>query len=137
MAEVREPRVVVGVDGSPGSLAALRRAVVEAAARGAVLVPLLAGPPSEAAARRLLDGALRHAVGGWPDGVVVRPVVVAGAAGPALVAAVGGPDDLLLLGAREHRRHLRGARTERHCRLHAPCPVRAVAAPADRPVRAA
>ncbi|MGW4696976.1 universal stress protein [Kitasatospora cineracea] len=132
----REPLVVVGVDGSPGSLAALRRAVPEAAARGAVLVPLLAGGPSDAAARRLLDAALRHAVGGWPGGVVVRPVVAAGPAGPALVAAVGGPEDLLLLGSDGHRRpglrHLRGARTEHHCRAHGRCPVLSV--PADPPV---
>ncbi|WP_081539872.1 MULTISPECIES: universal stress protein [Kitasatospora] len=122
-------RVVVGVDGSPGSLAALRRAVVEAAGRGAVLVPLLAGQPSEQAARRVLDAALRHAVGGWPGGVVVRPVVAAGAAGPALVAAAGGPDGLLLLGADGRRHHMRGARTERYCRSHARCPVLAVRAP--------
>ncbi|RAJ42270.1 nucleotide-binding universal stress UspA family protein [Kitasatospora sp. SolWspMP-SS2h] len=141
MAQWREPRVVVGVDGSPGSLAALRRAVPEAAARGAVLVPLLAGrPPDDAAARRLLDAALRQAAGGWPDGVVVRPVVASGPAGAALVAEVGGPGDLLLLGAdgrhhRPHRRHglphLRGTRTAHHCRAHAPCPVLTV--PADRP----
>ncbi|MEV7216751.1 universal stress protein [Kitasatospora cineracea] len=134
---LQEPRVVVGVDGSPGSLAALRRAVPEAAARGAVLVPLLAGCPSDAAARRLLDAALRHAVGGWPGGVVVRPVVAPGPAGPALVAAVGGPEDLLLLGTDRHRHHhglphLRGARTEHHCRTHSRCPVLTV--PADPPV---
>ncbi|RKE19967.1 universal stress protein [Streptomyces sp. TLI_171] len=126
-----EFRVVVGVDGSPASLAALRRAVAVAAARDAVLVPLLAGRPAGRAARRLLDAALRAAVDGWPGGVLVRPAVVPGPAGPALVAAVSGPADLLVLGApgRPRRPHRHGDRAARYCRAHAPCSVLTVAAP--------
>ncbi|WP_043915095.1 universal stress protein [Kitasatospora griseola] len=129
-----ETRVVVGVDGSPDSPAALRRAALEASVRGAVLVPVLARRPAdrvpERAARLLLDAAFDAALGGRPSDVLVHPTVVAGLPGPTLVAAVGGPGDLLLLGA-PHRRwaHPHGDRTARHCRGHAPCPVLTVTAP--------
>ncbi|WP_073807424.1 universal stress protein [Kitasatospora sp. CB01950] len=128
MDRTAESRVVVGVDGSTASLAALRRAVLEAAVRGAVLVPLFAGQPSDRTACRLLDSALRSAVGGWPSELVIRPTVTAGPPGPALVAAVAGPDDLLVLGASGHRHwHPHGDHAVRHCRGHSPCPVLTVA----------
>ncbi|KDN84569.1 hypothetical protein KCH_36610 [Kitasatospora cheerisanensis KCTC 2395] len=128
--------MVVGVDGSAASLAALRRAAVEAAARGAVLVPLFAGRTPDRTARRLLDGALRSAFGGWPGGLVVRPTVAAGPPGPALVAAVAGPGDLLVLGAAARRHwHPHGDRAVRHCRGHCPCPVLTVTGRAGTPNR--
>ncbi len=134
-----DTRVVVGVDGSLGGLAALHRAAGEAAARGAVLVPLIAWAPSERdglrplselehAARRRLDTAFAQVFGGCPAGLVVRPVVVRGEAGRALVAEAGRPDDLLVIGTGGHgrlHRALHGS-VARYCRAHALCPVLAV-----------
>lgn len=108
-------RVVVGVSGSPGSLAALHRAAYEARRSGADLLAVLAWEPPggtyayrravcplpledlrQDAGRRLLD-ALGSAFG--PDGpeVPFQAVVVQGVTGPALVESAG-EDDLLVVG---------------------------------------
>ncbi|MEU4117898.1 universal stress protein [Kitasatospora sp. NPDC028055] len=129
-------RVIVGLSGSLSSLAALYHAVGEAARHEAVLVPVAAWtvgdrdglrPLSELehAARRRLDVAFEQAYGGYPSGLVIHPVVVNAEPGPALAAAVSGPDDLLVLGAATRRRFdlLRGSSVARYCRHRAGCRV--------------
>ncbi|MEV7775057.1 universal stress protein [Kitasatospora sp. NPDC086791] len=129
-------RVIVGLDGSLGSLAALDRAVTEATARGAVLVPVTAWQPSdtdglrpfselEHAARRRVDTAFEQAFGTYPAHLIIRPVVVRGEAGPALLSAVTSRSDLVVVGAVGHRRfrHAPHGSIARYCRAHAACPV--------------
>jgi nucleotide-binding universal stress UspA family protein len=147
--------IVVGVDGSPGSLAALRFALAEARLRGCSLVvlhawvlplveapgpfllevPSRAGPPLEqlraelhrAAEARL--AAVLAKVAGEADDVAVEPRVVEGSASAALVEAAAGAD-LLVVGARGHG-GLRGAllgSVSHQCAQHAPCPVAIVPA---------
>ncbi|MFD4907458.1 universal stress protein [Kitasatospora purpeofusca] len=134
-------RVIVGLSGSLGSLAALYRAVAEAARRGAVLVPVAAWSPSdgdqrgprplselEHAARRRIDTAFEQAFGGYPADLVIHPLTVRGGAGPALVSAVTGPDDRLMIGTGRHGRlgRLLPGSVLGHCHTHATCPVIAV-----------
>ncbi|MFE4358700.1 universal stress protein [Kitasatospora sp. NPDC056800] len=142
------PRVVVGVSGSLGSLAALHRGAAEARDRGAVLVPVLAWeppggehgyrrspcPPLLAAVREAADqrlrGALDAAFGGADPGVPMRPVLVRGDTGPALLHIADRPDDLLVLGhsGGPLRRRLRRA-VPAYCARRAGCPVLTVPAP--------
>ncbi|MEU9040963.1 MULTISPECIES: universal stress protein [unclassified Kitasatospora] len=129
-------RVIVGLSGSLSSLAALYHAVGEAARNEAVLVPVAAWtagerdglrPRSEPehAARRRLDVAFEQAYGGYPSGLVIRPLVINADPGAALIGAVTGPDDLLVLGAATRRRfdRLRHGSVARHCRHRAGCRV--------------
>ncbi|MFC5643842.1 universal stress protein [Kitasatospora cinereorecta] len=129
-----QSRVLVGVTDTLSSLAALCRAVEEARIRGAVLVPVTAWSSEEAlrptselerAAHGRLDTAFEQAFGGCPDDLVIRPLVVRDAPGPALVRAARRPDDLLVLGCghRGRRQHARVSATVRYCRAHAGCPV--------------
>ncbi|MFF2122273.1 universal stress protein [Kitasatospora sp. NPDC058184] len=142
------PRVVVGVSGSLGSLAALHRGAAEARDRGAVLVPVLAWeppggehgyrrspcPPLLAAVREAADQRLRDALdaafGGAGPGVPMRPVLVRGDTGPALLHIADRPDDLLVLGhsGGPLRRRLRRA-VPAYCARRAGCPVLTVPAP--------
>ncbi|MEV0187101.1 universal stress protein [Kitasatospora purpeofusca] len=134
-------RVIVGLSGSLGSLAALYRAVSEAARLDAVLVPVAAWSPAdgdrrgprplselEHAARRRIDTAFEQAFCGYPAGLVIHPLTVRGPAGPALVSAVTGPDDRLVVGTGGQGRvdRLLHGSVLGHCRAHAPCPVLAV-----------
>ncbi|WP_406096430.1 universal stress protein [Kitasatospora purpeofusca] len=134
-------RVIVGLSGSLGSLAALYRAVAEAARREAVLVPVAAWSPSdgdqrgprplselEHAARRRIDTAFEQAFGGYPADLVIHPLTVRGCAGPALVSAVTGPADRLVIGTGRHGRlgRLLPGSVPGHCHAHATCPVVAV-----------
>ncbi|MFJ6618705.1 universal stress protein [Kitasatospora sp. NPDC091335] len=142
------PRVVVGVSGSLASLAALHRGVAEARDRGALLVPVLAWEPPggehgyrrspcppllaavrEAAEQRLRD-ALDAAFGGTDPGVPLRPVVIRGDTGPALLHVADRPDDLLVLGhaGGPLRRGLRRA-VPGYCARRAGCPVLTVPVP--------
>ncbi len=139
-------RVVVGVSGSLGSVTALRRATVLARRLGAELWPVLAWEPpgGDSAARRSpaagvpaqewqrlakqrLAAVLDEIFGAAPPGVPMRPVVVRGAPGRALIKIADRESDVLVVGA--GRRGLRRAfsgRVSRHCLAHAVCPVLAV-----------
>lgn len=143
-------RVIVGVDGSPGSLEALRYALGQARLLDATLIPVLAWMPpgGEVAARRvpapssytqmlqkdaerrLLD-AFDEGLGGLPSDVRVEPWVIRGGAGPALVETADRANDLLVVGAgrRGILRHALRASVARYCLAHAGCPVFAVPPP--------
>jgi nucleotide-binding universal stress UspA family protein len=142
------PRVVVGVDGSPGSRAALVRALAEAARRGADLDVVTSTPMplpwtgiapvvvpghnevlTELAgrARALLTEAQEEpAVHEVPGATAVhaRVLAVESAAAQALVDSAAGAD-LLVVGSRGRgamRSALLGS-VALHCVTHAPCPV--------------
>jgi nucleotide-binding universal stress UspA family protein len=136
-------RVVAGISGSPGSLAALRYAEQLALAHDAVLVPVLAWVPPggdraaraqpaaglmqewrDMACRRLRD-ALAAVWGGSLPGPWVQPQVERGPAGWVLVSVAGLPGDVLVIGA-GHRslvRRVAGRRVMRYCAARARCPV--------------
>lgn len=139
-----ERRVVVGVSGSLGSLAALHRAVAEVRRSGGRLWAVLAwepplaelGPrgsvPSAAlsdqcrrAAAHELTMAMDAAFGGAEPAVPTECFVARGTPGHALVDIADGEDDLLVVGA-GHRGLLRRAlfpSVSRFCVAHAACPV--------------
>lgn len=140
------PRIIVGVSGSLSSLAALHRGVAEACHHDALLVPVLAWTPVggeiayrrtpcppllkewEHAAGKRLDTAFEQALGGYPSGLRIRPLVVRGAPGPALVQIADQPDDLLVVSAGRRgplNRMLHGS-VARYCLSHAKCCVVAI-----------
>jgi nucleotide-binding universal stress UspA family protein len=142
-------RVVVGVSGSPGSLAALVRAVQEARRREQALVLVTAWAPvgGEGAARRApspeldalhrrdahdrLRTAVTSALGGMPEDIPVVPTVVRDEPAHALLSLATHPGDLLVLGGGpRHRpaRLLRGA-TRRRVAARAQAPVLLVPPP--------
>jgi len=130
---------VVGVDGSEGSLAALRWALEEARLRGANLdvvhawqypyVGELAGMAAyavdrdelEGAARDVLRGSIEHA---GSTTVRVEPILAYGAAASVLLDAAKGAD-LLVVGSRGRGGFaglLLGS-VSQQCAHHASCPV--------------
>jgi nucleotide-binding universal stress UspA family protein len=130
--------VVVGVDGSPGSLAALRFALEEARLREAALtvvyawslpiagdvpgglMPVLAADFAEDAAK-LLDDALAQVD---VTGVTIERVVVEGGAARRLVEAAKGAE-MLVVGSRGRGGFaglLLGS-VSQQCAHHAPCPM--------------
>ncbi|BAJ29432.1 MULTISPECIES: universal stress protein [Kitasatospora] len=145
-------RVVVGVSGSPGSLAALHRAVAEArraAERGgaAQVLALHAWeppggefgyrrspfPPLLSAVREEAERRLREAVaetGADRAGVPVTALTVRAAPATALLTAADRPDDLLVLGPAGTWWH-RGLRASvpAHCVRRSRCPVLVVPRP--------
>jgi len=146
---VRPARVVVGVTGSAGSDAALRRAVYEARLSGAELVPMLAWEPPggealyrmapapallalwERQARERLESAIAAAIGSMPLDLSVEPTVIRAPTVWALTELADHPTDLLVLGAGpRHRlpRLLRGA-VRRNAVARAKAPVLLVKAP--------
>jgi nucleotide-binding universal stress UspA family protein len=147
MDETGFPRVLVGIDGSFGSLQALRQAVAEARRRGADLSVVHADParpPSQASIvdsqTEMLTGAVFHRIVGWldealggrPAGLPVREVVIEGhAPGPALVGQVHDKDDLLVIGASAPRRIglRRAVGVADYCTRRASCPVLVVPPP--------
>ncbi|GAA2807701.1 hypothetical protein GCM10010441_35560 [Kitasatospora paracochleata] len=142
-----DTRIVVGVSGSAGNLAALRRAVQEARLRNAVLVPVIAWTPVGGestyraapvprlaqlwaqAAQDRLDAAFARAFGGYPADVRVEPVVRRGETGPVLARLANRPGDLLVVGAGRRtplRTLLQRGSVSRYCLAHAVCTVVAV-----------
>lgn len=136
-------RVIAGVTGSVGNLHALRRAAAEARERGTGLVAVHAWVPPggdfserrcplpdlrqvwrDAAWQRLKD-AFDAALGGFPPGLRVEPVVIRGEAGPVLVDIADREDDLLVLGSGRRRafRPLPRHRVSRYCLARAACPL--------------
>jgi len=135
-------RVIVGVDGSPSSAAALTWAITEGAARGAVVEvihawepPVLYGPVAgvagfeaaavEDAGERLLREMVERATeaAGAAPPAVERTVATGGAASSLLDAAKAA--DLLVVGRRGlggFGRLLLGSVSD-HVARHAPCPV--------------
>lgn len=142
-------RVFVGVDGSPGSLHALRRAVAFARAFETPLQPVLAWQPpgGEAQARvrpvpeleRLwsrnaedrLNAAFEQGLGALPLDLDCEPHIVRGPTGRVLVALADRPDDLLVVGAGRHGTLPRVAHTRiaSYCIARATCCVVAVPPP--------
>jgi nucleotide-binding universal stress UspA family protein len=145
----RVGRIVVGVSGSLGNLAAVHAAAGEARLHAGMLVAVLAWHPpgGELTYRRApcaqllqvwreqatetLQTALADAFGGSPHDVVLEPVVVRGDAGPVLVALARWPGDLLVVGTgrRGHLTRLCHGAVSRYCLAHARCPVLAVPPP--------
>jgi nucleotide-binding universal stress UspA family protein len=138
-------RIIIGANGSPESIRALRYAEDLARFSDARLVPVIAWTPpggemaerrapsaelrrawASAAKQRLCD-AMAAAWGGLPDGLDVRAIVARGAPGPVLVDAAGA-EDLLVIGAGRRGRWSRlvSGRVARYCLRHAECPVLAV-----------
>ena len=145
--ERRDGRIVVGVDGSASSRAALAWAVRQAALTGARVdavtawqIPATWGygysmaleiPDLGRAAGRALDEAIAEEAAQAP-GVEIRPVVVQENPARALLDAAKGAD-LLVVGSRGH-----GGFTEailgsvgQHCVHHATCPVVIIRGPRD------
>ncbi|HTT52631.1 MAG TPA: universal stress protein [Streptosporangiaceae bacterium] len=140
-------RIIIGANGSPGSIRALRYAEDLAYFSHAMLVPVIAwtppggelaerrAPSSELrrawaeAARHRLRAALAAAWGsGLPDGLNVRAIIARGEPGPVLVDEADSDGDLLVLGTgrRGLRSCLVSGRVTRYCLRHAECPVLAV-----------
>jgi nucleotide-binding universal stress UspA family protein len=141
-------RIVVGVDGSEGSIVALRWALEEARLREATVdavhtweypyVGELAGMAAftidrdelERAAREVLTTSIDHA---GPTSVPVKPILAYGPAASVLLDAAKGAD-LLVVGSRGRGGFaglLLGS-VSQQCAHHAPCPVEIVPAPAAR-----
>jgi nucleotide-binding universal stress UspA family protein len=108
---MRPTQVIVGIDGSPPSRLALRRAATEAVRRGVTLHIIHAhhSPwPSdehgvtrtEEVAQKLVDRAIEEARGDEPDVDVTGAAVPGGAAKAILDAAA--PGDLVVVGSRGH-----------------------------------
>ncbi|MDH6145127.1 nucleotide-binding universal stress UspA family protein [Kitasatospora sp. GP30] len=141
-------RIVAGVSGSLGSLAALHRAVgLARQAEAELLVVLVWTPPGgeygfrrapcppllstcrDAAVQRLRE-AMAQAFPTGGVGVRLSCVAVRGEPGAALVAAADRPDDLLVIGAGGRRWWRRlWPSVARYCQRRAGCPVLTVPRP--------
>ncbi|MCC9156355.1 universal stress protein [Streptomyces parvulus] len=140
-------RVVVGVSGSPGSLAALVLGAAEARRRRAALWPVLAWEPpgGELPSRRPVGGsvlieewerlagerlctALDDVLGPGGAGVPTRALLARGVPGAVLVRIADREDDVLVVGAGRRGRLHRTLwpSVGRYCLAHAACPVLAV-----------
>jgi nucleotide-binding universal stress UspA family protein len=127
------PDVVVGIDGSEASLAALRLALREARLRGTNLRAVHVWHEDEDEARSLLT----EAVATIPndDAVTVEQVLVESASPAAALADAAESAALLVLGTRGRGglHELLDGSVSFDCRRHAACPVMVVTAP-HRPV---
>lgn len=139
-------RIVVGVDGSPGSLQALRCAVDEARARKVPLVPVIVWTPPGGdlaerrhpspylrkvwieATRERLATAFNDGLGGIPSDLRVEPLVVRGETGPVLADVADRPGDLLVIGSGQRSAVGRALHKSvgRYLLAHSRCPVMAV-----------
>ncbi len=139
-------RIIVGVSGSLGNMAAVHHAVDEARRRDVPLIPVHAwAPPGgeaayrrspcppllrewETAAVKRLDGAFERAFGGYPDDLRIQPTVIRGDSAASLVRIAHRPGDLLVVGAggRGRARRLFHGSTARQCLARARCAVVAV-----------
>ena len=150
-------RVVVGVDGTPNSLQALREAVQLAREHVAHLVAVLAWEPPggeqqaryrpvpalavewQHTAERKLTTAFEEGLGGLPADLHCEPLVVRGPTGRVLVGVADREGDLLVVGAGRRGRisHLVHSHIARYCVAHAKCRVVTVPPPplADLPPR--
>jgi nucleotide-binding universal stress UspA family protein len=134
----KERRIVVGVDGSPSSKAALAWAIHQAELTGAVVEAVIAwrypgeyGFPSpvadnadyEALAAKVVKDAIAE-VSGQAGPVEVRPRVVEGHAAEALLAASAGAE-LLVVGSRGHGGFVEAllGSVSQNMVHHARCPV--------------
>ena len=131
-------RIVVGVDGSPSSMAALRWAILQAELTGCAVDAVTAwrlpsrygfAPVTDRAtdfegdAGKILADALNEASSVEPD-VIIRSSVVEGHPAEVLVRAARGAD-MLVVGSRGHGGFtgaLLGS-VSQNCVHHAPCPV--------------
>jgi nucleotide-binding universal stress UspA family protein len=144
----QRPRIVVGVDGSPGSRAALDHALRDAARRDATVEVVsaatppeyrmpLAGPPAislddiREGIRQRATETVREVTGQLGESLPELPPVTittaTGSAAEALVHAARGAE-LLVVGSRGHggfSSMLLGS-VSMQCALHAPCPVTVV-----------
>jgi nucleotide-binding universal stress UspA family protein len=134
----RKQRIVVGVDGSQSSMAALQWAIRQAKLTGASvdavmawrypstygLAPMAGGETDlEGGARKALIDALNEVSGLEPD-VPVHPMVIEGHPAEVLVAAAEDAD-LLVVGSRGHGAFASTVigSVSINCVLHAHCPV--------------
>lgn len=142
-------RVVVGVSGSLGSLAALHRAAAEARRSDAALVVVHAWEPAggefayrrrpcptllraeQDQARTRLLTAMDNAFGGAPAGLPVHALIARGPAARSLVHVADREDDLLVVGAGHpgRLRRLLSPSVARRCVRDAACPVLTVPRP--------
>jgi nucleotide-binding universal stress UspA family protein len=135
---VPEHRVVVGVDGSVSSKAALAWAVRQARLTGATVeaviaweipanygfpVPILRGVAFEDVAAQALDTAIAE-VSGPDEATTIRPKVVQGHAARVLLEASAGAE-LLVVGSRGQGGFVEAllGSVGQHCVHHATCPV--------------
>ncbi|HPB44253.1 MAG: universal stress protein [Microthrixaceae bacterium] len=137
-----QPVVIVGVDGSPNSLAALEWAINFAAGQGGGTVKAVMSwtypaaavgsmgiggvmPPAESmheASAEALDEILADVVA--PDSVTVQPVIAEGGASPAILE-LADDADLIVIGKRGHGGFLGLLIGSVATQIvnHAPCPV--------------
>jgi nucleotide-binding universal stress UspA family protein len=141
-------RIVVGVDGSEGSAAALRWACREARLRGAEVHAIRAweapqrGVASYAWSARVpvqsggvvaVGDHLRRTVQQMAEpGVVIRAEVAEGLPARVLLDRANGAD-MLVLGSANHPAMRAAGPVIRACVSHAPCPVVVIGAEPDRP----
>lgn len=144
----QRPRIVVGVDGSPGSRAALDHALRDAARRDALVEVVsaitppeiwmpLAGPPAISlddiweGIRQRADETVREVTGQlgeiFPQLPSVTITATTGSAAEALLHAARGAE-LLVVGSRGHGgfSSMLLSSVSLQCALHAPCPVTVV-----------
>jgi len=150
MAAEQRGRVIVGVDGSLGSLRALRQAVTEARRRHSTLAAVHVRAPVRPNAQATFSGfpdpmpwpgpevgrsldreaeglvatCMDEGLGGPPEDLAVHVVVAVGTARVSLVQLVRCDNDLLVVGTSRRRRGaLRHRSIARYCIAHADCPV--------------